>query len=355
MKIPLCLAVLAATALPVSAQQVVFQDGFEGGLGNWTATGLWNPEAATDACGIQAAPFPEGTKAAWYGHYSAGCNYSTGTQSNAGSLELTNWVLLPDAPSISLYFWMWSESEYCTFSQFPYGRFDVHSTYVLAQSSGPSTVDLCPFDLGPSWLLLPWHERRIDLSAYRGRNVRIGFSFDTGDEQLNDGRGWFLDDVRIVAEPGTRVCPSIGFSSGCPCLDWYVPVAGGCRNSTNQSATLSSSGSIRVATDSLQLRAAHLPPNASVLLSQSTISTTQIPFGDGLRCIGGQILRLGILQASNGVATWPPSGGQPISTSGLVPATGGTRYYVAYYRDVAPYCTPDAFNMTDAQRIQWVP
>ena len=54
MKIPHVLPVLAALALAASApaQQVVFSEGFESGLGAWTATGLWNLVKLTDRMGL---------------------------------------------------------------------------------------------------------------------------------------------------------------------------------------------------------------------------------------------------------------------------------------------------------------
>lgn len=193
------------------------------------------------------------------------------------------------------------------------------------------------------------------MSAYRGSQIRVAIGFDTVDELFNDGLGCFIDDVRIVAEPGESVCPTSSFASGCPCLPDYVPVAGGCRNSTSQSGVMQSGGSISVATDSLQFRVEHVPPNAVGLLSQSTSSGTPILFGDGITCTGGPSLRLGTVQASNGVATWPPPGSPPISQRGQIPPGGGTRYYAVFYRDVVTYCAQASYNVTNTQRIQWSP
>ncbi len=349
------LVAFAAIVVPASAQQVVFQDGFEAGLSNWIASGLLHLEDSADPCGAQVAPFPEGTKAAWYGQLAGTCSYSTGNQPNAGGLILNHWVDLPDSPAISLHFWMWSETEYCVPGTLP-ERFDIHLVDVEVQQPHDWIVrNLCPTNGEIHWLLLPWHERRIDLSAYRGLRVRVGIGFDTVDEQWNNGLGWFVDDVRILAEPGEHACPGASFSSQCPCLPWYVPVAGGCRNSTTQSAVMYSNGSVSVASDSLQFRVEHMPPNALALLSQSTTVGAWIPFGDGISCPGGQMRRLGTVQASNGVATWPPQGTPSISVRGLVPPGGGSRFYSVFYRDVLAYCTDATYNLTNTQRIHWLP
>src|SRR5688572_17991368 len=108
---PFIVLALVTLAAPAAAQQVVFHDGFETGLSNWTPSGLWNLEDAADPCAASAAPFAEGTKAAWYGIDGA-CDFDDGT-ANSGGLSLNTWLTLPDAPSINLRFWMWSETEYC--------------------------------------------------------------------------------------------------------------------------------------------------------------------------------------------------------------------------------------------------
>jgi len=162
-----------------------------------------------------------------------------------------------------------------------------------------------------------------------------------------------------IVEPGARVCPGSGFVTGCPCTGGFgpppMPVAGGCHNSTGHSAVLVSSGAPVVSGDTLSITARNLPPNASCILAQASGSGNSVVFGDGVRCVSGQVRRMGIVAASNGVANWPPPGSDPISLRGLVPAAGGTRYYYVNYRDVLPWCTPATFNLTDTQRIVWVP
>jgi hypothetical protein len=160
--------------------------------------------------------------------------------------------------------------------------------------------------------------------------------------------------VQILAEPDTRICPPAAFGTGCPCCPTYIPVAGGCRNSTNQSAALLTSGSVSVATDSLSLRVEHMPANAAAILTQANGFGPNVVFGDGIRCVSGGLLRMGSTFAVNGVATWPV-GADSISVRGGIPAGGATKYYYVFYRDVIDFCTPSSFNLTDMQRIVWVP
>ncbi len=343
-------ALAAVLAVRAPAQQVHWVEDFESGLGQWTATGLWNLETSADACGASFGPFPSGSQVAWYGVEGA-CDFDTGGI-HAGGLTLNTPIQLPsDAVSISLRYWSSSASEYC------WGFWDVHSVRILA-TNGPDAGFVAPYcdTWGPSWMNLAWHERRVDLSAYRGAQVRIAFEFSAGDAALNDGRGWLIDDVRILIEPGERICPTSALDSGCPCALNDVPVAGGCRNSTGQSATIHSEGAPSLAADTLRFRAVLMTPTTSAILTQGDLALSPPPvFGDGLRCVGGHRIRMGAVTASGGAAEWPTSGSPPISVRGEIAAAGSTRFYYAFYRDLGSYCTSHQFNMTDAQRIVWLP
>jgi hypothetical protein len=342
-----------AFAVPARAQQVVYSEGFESGLTGWTAIGLWNLEDSSDTCGSQATPFPEGTKCAWYGN-PATCTYETGSTANSGTLTMNDWVDLPDVPSISVHFWMWIQSEYC-WRDYYGNQYDVFSVVVSRQTGSSITSLQCGVDGVPASTTLPWHERQVDISAFRGQRVKVSFQFGTGDQLSNNYLGWLVDDVRILAEPGERICPSGSLTSGCPCFPNYVPVAGGCRNSTMQSATLFTEGSPVVSADTLALRVEHMPPNASAILTQASGTGPTLLFGDGLRCISGSLRRMGTVAATAGVATWPPAGTDPIALRGGIPPTGGTRYYYVFYRDTQNFCNPALYNLTDTRRITWVP
>jgi len=341
---------LCALATPVGAQTIVFQDGFESGLTQWTATGLWNGEQTGDSCGALAAPFPEGTGAAWYG-LPGSCDFDDGLP-NSGTLTLNAFVTLPsNAASVSLYYQSYVDSEYC------WGAWDVCQIKVTAQG-GPDTGfthRVCDYN-GPLSALLPWHERRVDLSAYRGAAVKIEFGFYTFDNALNDGLGWLVDDVRIIAEPASTVCPSQGFASGCPCHS-NLGVGGGCFNSLKKSATLMSGGTASVAQDSLAFTAAHMPLGTAATLFQATaqLAPAQV-FGDGLLCVTGALTRLGTRFAPTGSVGWPVPNTVTLSAAGFVPATGGEIYYQVIYRDSVPtHCTSATFNQTSAQKVAWTP
>jgi hypothetical protein len=141
-------------------------------------------------------------------------------------------------------------------------------------------------------------------------------------------------------------------NSQCPCGN-SSPVLAGCGNSVNgNGGALASSGSARITADTLVLTGSGMT-NSSALFAQGTsFSFAQTQFGDGLRCIGGTIRRLGTKANSAGVSQYPAPGDAPISVRGLVTAPG-TRYYQVYYRDLGSFCTPAAFNMTSGVAIRW--
>ena len=54
-----------------------------------------------------------------------------------------------------------------------------------------------------------WLDTRVDLDAYRGKNIQLVFEFDTGDDQKNAYAGPFIDDVSYGATclaPGQVQC-----------------------------------------------------------------------------------------------------------------------------------------------------
>jgi hypothetical protein len=77
-------------------------------------------------------------------------------------------------------------------------------------------------------------------------------------------------------------------------------------------------------------------------------------FGDGLRCAGGSVLRLGTESNAGGTSQYPGAGDPPVSVRGLV--TGpGTRTYQSWYRNAAAFCTAATFNLTNGVELSWTP
>ncbi len=145
--------------------------------------------------------------------------------------------------------------------------------------------------------------------------------------------------------------------TACPCGNDPATSAGtGCLNSFGSDGLLSGSGSATLSVDTVVLGGSQMPSNSPVLYFQGTLQMTLgygTVFGDGLRCAGGQVTRLGTMTNSALGASQYPSGAQPpVSVRGGVTAPG-SRTYQAWYRNAAAFCTPSSFNTTNGWEIYW--
>ncbi len=149
-----------------------------------------------------------------------------------------------------------------------------------------------------------------------------------------------------------------GLAGTCPCGNAGGGV-GGCANSVNAAgAILGANGEAVVSGDSLSLTASGMPATTTCLFFQGSApvnSPSGVPFGDGLRCVGGTTVRLGTKTATAGSASYPAGADPRISVRGLVPVVGGTRYYQAWYRNAASFCTSSTFNLSNGLRATWLP
>jgi hypothetical protein len=155
---------------------------------------------------------------------------------------------------------------------------------------------------------------------------------------------------------GSSFCSSDGNSAPCPCGN-ESSAGRGCGNSLGAGARLVASGNASVAADTFQL-AVEGVPTPSCLFFQGTaaiLSGFGTPFGDGVRCAGGQIARLGTQTASTNTAAYPQIGDAPVSVAGSIPAAGGQRTYQVWYRNAAAFCTPATFNLSNGWQATWLP
>ncbi|MBL8862418.1 MAG: right-handed parallel beta-helix repeat-containing protein [Planctomycetes bacterium] len=147
---------------------------------------------------------------------------------------------------------------------------------------------------------------------------------------------------------------------GLPCPCGNQATVGGCSNSAGHGAVLSAFGQARVSDDSLALSCSGMGANAPALYFQgdaidAIYGPGGVAFGDGLRCVFGTIIRLGIKASVNGSSMFGAGvGNDPrISVRGALPAPGGTRHYQVWYRDGATFCTPARFNTSNGLTIAW--
>ena len=152
---------------------------------------------------------------------------------------------------------------------------------------------------------------------------------------------------------GTQATP-------CPCGNRGAPGRGCASSQVPAGARLDASGT--TTPDTLVLTASDLLPSALSIFLQGNLPVhAGLVFGDGVRCAGGQLLRLAAKNAVAGVARFPEPGEPSISARAAelgapIPA-GGTRYYQTYYRDPsAMFCPPPAgntWNVTQGVTVVW--
>jgi uncharacterized repeat protein (TIGR01451 family) len=162
-------------------------DDFEGGMGNWTMTGLWNEEHEADPCGSLAAPFPSSDTDAYFGQDGI-CTYGTGAP-EAGVLEMVFDVDTTVAVETTLDFWSFEQTE-CGGGSCGYD-----DRLVEVSLDGGATWDTVWSSPGPE---MQWYPAGVDLTPYRGL-LRVRFRFDTYDDLYNDFFGWMVDDVVLAA------------------------------------------------------------------------------------------------------------------------------------------------------------
>jgi trimeric autotransporter adhesin len=184
-----------------------------------------------------------------------------------------------------------------------------------------------------------------------GPRLHVGGLFtsipDSGDSYIGV---WGCANVSSVA----TFCSGDGTGTACPCGN--VGAAGrGCANSVDVlGARLTASGTASLAADSLHLIGSSMP-NSSALYYQGTTQQSGgagAVFGDGLRCVGGAIVRLGTVVNAGGGSMFPAPGGTAISVRGAI-AAPGLRHYQAWYRNAASFCTPSTFNLTNGVSVTW--
>jgi hypothetical protein len=167
--------------------------------------------------------------------------------------------------------------------------------------------------------------------------------------------GTIVSDFRLAR----GFCFGDGSGLACPCGN-NSPAGGGagCLNSLGTGARLAAAGIPALAADSLVITGTNMPATASALYFQGTTQAgggAGTAFGDGLRCAGGAVIRLGTKTNAGGTSSYPAAGDASISIRGAVPAPATTRTYQAWYRNAAAFCTVDTFNLTNGLSVEWIP
>ncbi len=154
--------------------------------------------------------------------------------------------------------------------------------------------------------------------------------------------------------PWVSFCSGDGSGTACPCGNSGA-MGHGCASSVSSSgARLVGWGRSSLTSDTFQLSGSDMP-NSSALYFQGTTQQSAgagSVFGDGLRCAGGSVTRLGPHLNSAGASQYPSPGEVAISVKGAV-LSPGTRTYQVWYRNAAAFCTPSTFNVTNGAEVTW--
>ncbi len=151
---------------------------------------------------------------------------------------------------------------------------------------------------------------------------------------------------------GASYCSGDGTARACPCGN-TGGTDEGCANSTGAGATLAAAGTASASADDLLLLADQLVPAQPALLFaglQRVQAGNGVLFGDGLRCAGAGVKRLGVRQPdAQGAATWGPGLGALGGWS-----AGDIRRLQVWYRD--PLASPcgAGFNLSNGLELSFV-
>ena len=154
----------------------------------------------------------------------------------------------------------------------------------------------------------------------------------------------------------TALCFGDGTGAACPCGN-AGGLGEGCANSTGSGSSLMWSGSGSVSAGDLVLRATNVPSINSmptIGLFFQGVNTVNggngTPFYEGLRCVGGSVIRLEVV-VGHGVVDSSVN----LAAVGLA-EVGDRRYYQFWYRDLStsPCTSIHGANLTSAVRVDWV-
>lgn len=170
-------------------------------------------------------------------------------------------------------------------------------------------------------------------------------------EPLHDNSQVSGMQLVLVDEPGGSYCYGVydpPSNNGCGCQNREQGPYG-CRNSSGVGARLFGSGSASYVADDLRMIGTDLVHGQAALLYVGTTKTYNgygLTFGDGLRCVSGSIVRLGIKVANGGgQAFWGPGLG---ALGGWQP--GDTRLFQIWYRDPSGPCS-SGYNLSNGYQV----
>ncbi len=193
---------------------------------------------------------------------------------------------------------------------------------------------------------------------------------DTITVTLSDGAGSLPetdtsdDSFTITVDSnviGTPVCAGDGtLPTPCPCGN-NGSSGNGCANSANPAgASISATGwsqpDALTGDDTVVLHGSGMPATSTAIyLKGSAVAVGGQPFGDGVSCVGGSLIRLRTKINVGGASQFPEPGDPSLSNRGATPPGSGlTGVYAVYYRNAAAaFCPPFTYNISSTMQIDW--
>ena len=196
----------------------------------------------------------------------------------------------------------------------------------------------------------------LTFNAVCGNSYLVQLGNYSATATVNIVGGFTMTEQGTPCVTATAYCFGDGTATACPCGNAGT-TGNGCASSVNAAGgNLAASGNASIAGDTVVLQGSGMA-NSNALYFQGTTRLNAgagAVFGDGLRCAGGTIIRLGTKLNSAGASTYPAAGDLPVSARGLITAPG-TRTYQSWYRNAAAFCTASTFNLTNGLEIPWGP
>lgn len=155
----------------------------------------------------------------------------------------------------------------------------------------------------------------------------------------------------------TQFCAGDTATAICPCGN-DEPHADtgtlrGCQNSGVLGSSLHGYGSaqLNAGSPSPWLRA-HVPGQTFGVFFRGTSAIPPAPFGDGVRCVGGSLKRLQVVQSAPNGSLWYAETTVDLRVVDSI-QPGDWRYYQYWFRDPAGPCG-SGFNASSALRMRWL-
>ncbi|MDP6955273.1 MAG: hypothetical protein QF599_04795 [Planctomycetota bacterium] len=203
----------------------------------------------------------------------------------------------------------------------------------VSQSGGSLTWSTTPYSQNQNANALRW-----------GTLYNFGFTANSSPANSAATIGLFAPGV------GSDLQVSVKGPCGAPVCGTYDYCAVNA-NSTGNGAVLGSTGSVSIAANDLQFFAYFLPANQFGIVYYGT-GQTEVPFGNGNRCVGGSLYRLPIVQSSMwGDMIYSLDNSNPPAPSGQLTA-GSTWNFQYWFRDPN---TGANFNLSNGHSITFCP